>query len=98
VHWHNSSHPARLPRRQSACRVRYETTFYAWNGLTDPWSKANSPSLHQNQGDSKGLRVQTFSYDADAKHLDGVIELVLQTPDLLEPPRIQRRRSAKSRA
>jgi AcrR family transcriptional regulator len=40
----------------------------------------------------------TLSYDAVAKHLDGVIELVLQTPDLPGPPRIPRRRSAKSRA
>jgi AcrR family transcriptional regulator len=40
----------------------------------------------------------TLSYDAVAKHLDGVVELVLQTRDAPGARRIPRRRPAKSRA
>ena len=53
VHWHNTSASARLPQRPTAHRVRSHRSTLR-NGPTNPWSKSNSPSLHQNQGDSIG--------------------------------------------
>ena len=42
--------PPRLPQRHTARESKPPSTLQ--NGPTNPWSKSNSPSLHQNQGDS----------------------------------------------
>ena len=51
VHWHNTrrlhGYLNDLPPAE------FENTSTLQNGPTKPWSKSNSPSLHQNQGDSQ---------------------------------------------
>ena len=49
---------ARLPRRRPTSRVRSQRSTLR-NGPTNPWSKSNSPSLHQTQGDSD---LQSWSF------------------------------------
>jgi putative transposase len=48
VHWHNTS---RLHGYLNDIPpAEFEAAFYATNRTDQPWSKSNSPSLHQNQG------------------------------------------------
>ena len=53
--------PARLPRRRPTSRVRSQRSTLR-NGPTNPWSKSNSPSLHQTQGDSQHAECPMSSH------------------------------------
>ena len=56
VHWHNTSRLHGYLGDLPPDRVRSHV-LRCTNGPTKPWSKSNSPSLHQNQGDSdRGAR------------------------------------------
>ena len=73
VHWHNTTGctATSTTYRQQSSKPRSTLR----NGPTNPRSKSNSPSLHQNQGDSSVRRVETFG-------------LLVSKPPLLSGPRL----------